>query len=123
MRDWGNNLIGTGVNGNRRLWVAAIDPNIGTADPSHPAFYLEGQENNTPNMRAFWVNNVCLETGEVCSANFECCSGFCVNGKCGGITTLKCVGSGDTCTTAADCCNQALTQCTNGKCKVIPAVK
>ena len=130
MRDWGNELVGTGphTNGNRRLWVAAIDGDIKTADPSHPAFYLEGQE-NTPNMRAFWALGQCIqtpppgETGMMCKANFECCSGFCVDKVCVDKTSQTCAGIGEACESAGDCCNQSVVSCVAKKCKVIPPPK
>jgi len=44
--------------------VAAIDinPTPGT-DPSHPAFYLPGQELNAGNLRGFWVVDPCKQNG------------------------------------------------------------
>jgi hypothetical protein len=127
MRDWGNQnptaAVGPNINGKRRLWVAAIDPKIGSTDPSHPPFYIEGQE-NTPNMRGFWALAECIqtpppgETSPMCKANFECCSGFCVEGACVDRTKLSCAGIGEACTTSEDCCNQALVDCIANKCKV-----
>jgi hypothetical protein len=123
MRDWGNELTGPTINGKRRLWVAAIDAEIGAADPSHPAFYIEGQE-NTPNMRGFWALAACIETpppgepGQMCTAGFECCSGFCVNGQCVDTSKLACAGAGGPCATAGDCCNAAATQCVDEICRV-----
>jgi hypothetical protein len=49
------------INAKRRLWVAAVDTTLGTVDPSHPAIFLEGQE-DTPNMRAFWTLASCIAT-------------------------------------------------------------
>lgn len=123
MRDWGNALTGPAINGKRRLWVAAIDGEIGTTDPSHPAFYIEGQE-NTPNMRGFWALAACIETpppgetGQECTAGFECCSGFCVNSQCVDTAKLSCSGVGGPCAVAGDCCNAAATQCVDQVCRV-----
>jgi hypothetical protein len=123
MRDWGNSLIGPIINGKRRLWVAAIDGTIGTTDPSHPAFYVEAQL-DTPNMRGYWALAACIETpapgmtGPMCKSNFECCSGFCVNGQCADKAMLSCVGVGQKCMTASQCCNQGATDCIDGMCKV-----
>jgi len=130
MRDWGNELTDAGpnINGKRRLWVAAIDGDIKTTDPSHPAFYLEGQE-NTPNMRAFWALGQCIQTpppgvtSMECKANFECCSGFCVDKVCVDKTSQGCAGIGDACADAGDCCNQAVVSCVDKKCKVRPPPK
>jgi len=130
MRDWGNELTDAGPNTNakRRLWVAAIDGDIKSADPSHPAFYLEGQE-NTPNMRGFWALAQCIQTpppgdkGMMCKANFECCSGFCVEGVCVDKQTQSCSGIGDACATVDQCCNAAVVDCRDKHCKVRPPVR
>ena len=130
MRDWGNELtdVGPNTNAKRRLWVAAIDGDIKSADPSHPAFYLEGQE-NTPNMRGFWALAQCIQTpppgdkGMMCKANFECCSGFCVDGVCVDKQTQSCSGIGDACATVDQCCNAAVVDCRDNHCKVRPPVR
>jgi hypothetical protein len=133
MRAWGNMgwpvAAGEDVtkveNFKRRLWVAAVDQSIGTVDPSHPAFYLAGQD-DTPNMRGFWANAQCIATPTAvettagsCDQGFECCSGFCTNGKCANVSTLACQALGGTCTTAADCCNGASgVSCNGGTCSL-----
>ena len=108
----------------RRLWVAAIDPAVGTIDPSHPPFFLVGQD-DTPNMRGFWANAQCVATplpdhgGGACTQGFECCSGFCTNGTCSNPTTLACQAVGAGCSASADCCNGASgVSCINGTCGV-----
>jgi hypothetical protein len=154
MRAWGNqpwpaSVTATGhVNGKRRLWVTPLDATIGTADPSHPAIYLEGQE-NAPNMRGFWTLGPCIATtvfsspdggtssssagtagggGDAegvpgtCTDGFECCSGFCENSACVEPAHLACVGLGGACALSSDCCNAQVVQCLNGKC-AIPAPK
>jgi hypothetical protein len=121
-RDWGNKIVGTANNGKKRLWVAAIDKTTGTADPSHPAFFLEGQEEATTNMRGFWALAQCTPTpaagagGGACKAGFECCSGFCDAGTCVDKGTLACRGVGDVCTADADCCNAGPVRCSGGAC-------
>jgi hypothetical protein len=123
MRDWGNMITGPVTNAKRRIWVAAIDEKIGTTDPSHPAFYVEAQLNG-PNMRGFWALAACIETpkpgmmGPMCTAGFECCSGFCVNGQCADKAKLSCVGVNQACKSAGECCNQGATDCIDGVCKV-----
>jgi hypothetical protein len=129
MRDWGNALTGPVINGKRRLWVAAVDQKLGKVDPSHPAFYVEGQNDETPNMRGFWALAKCIETpkppkkGPSCTANFECCSGFCVDEQCVDKTSLSCVGVGDACTEASECCNGGLTDCIDDVCSVVVVPK
>ncbi len=123
MRDWGNKLTGPAINGKRRLWVGAIDVATGAADPSHPPFYLEGQE-DSPNMRGFWTLAACTATpppgapaGEgACTAGFECCSGFCDRGVCVDVSKIACVGIGEDCSNAV-CCNSASVSCVAGKCR------
>ncbi len=130
MRDWGNAHTGPVINGKRRIWLAAVDTTLGTVDPSHPAFYVEGQD-DTPNMRGFWALAQCIETpkppakGASCTAGFECCSGFCVDGQCVDKTSLACAGVGDACVAATDCCNAGggLTDCVGGMCKIVEVPK
>lgn len=123
-RTWGNTLTGHGTMGDKRLWVAAIDKTIGTVDPSHPPFYIEGQVSSTENMRGFWALAACIPTGTTspdggasCTAGFECCSGFCDSGVCVDVTQVACKNLGDSCTQASDCCNSDVVTCTGGKCQ------
>jgi hypothetical protein len=117
-RDWGNRLTGAANSGKKRLWVAAIDKAPGAADPSHPAFFLEGQEETTTNMRGFWALAACTPTqgGGACQAGFECCSGFCDKGMCVDKGTVACKATGDMCTMDSDCCNPGVVRCTGGMC-------
>ena len=62
----------------KKLWVAAID--LGAApgsDPSHPAFYLPGQELYAGNSRGFWSVEPCRGDGAACETSDECCGGSC----------------------------------------------
>jgi len=107
-----------------KLWVAAIDINATAGkDPSHPAFYLDGQELKADNLRGFWVLSPCQANATSCTSGDECCGGFCrpVNG---GPTVCTDTGGGcsnlfESCTTASDCCSGAAL-CINGKCAVPP---
>ena len=119
MRNWGNRITGTADCGPKRLWVAAIDATTGSTDPSHPPFFLQGQEEDTMNMRGFWALAACIPTqgGGSCQQGFQCCSGFCDQGACVDTGTVACAGVGDTCTTAADCCNSSVVSCVGGKCQ------
>jgi len=119
MRDYGNRITGTPNNGKKRLWVAAVDKSPAPgADPSHPAFFLEGQNEATTNMRGFWALSACIPTqgGGACQNGFECCSGFCDMGVCVTPQTFACVGVGGPCTASSDCCNDTLVECKNGVC-------
>src|SRR6185312_1798195 len=65
-RSYGNTLPSQD-NGDEygKLWVAALDINAppGT-DGSHPAFFLDGQEHTSDNLRGFWVLDPCKSDGQ-----------------------------------------------------------
>jgi hypothetical protein len=121
-RQYGNTLTDTNPNTRtKQLWVTAIDANPQPGvDPSHPAFWLPGQELNNQNMRGEWALSPCKQIGEECSAGYECCDGYCIQDpedmtfKCsddsGGCSQL-----GDACETASDCCDPTH-DCINGFC-------
>lgn len=106
----------------KKLWVAAIDINpTPGVDPSHPAFYLPGQELNAPNMRGFWVVDPCRGNGSSCETGDECCNGFCrAPGDGGGLVCGDkppgCAQELEKCTTSADCCGSGSLTCINGTC-------
>ena len=121
-RSYGNTLPSKD-NGdqNGKLWVAAIDlaPTDGK-DPSHPGFYLDGQESGADNLRGFWVLNPCQANGTSCQSGDECCGGYCRDAADGGAPSCTATAGGcsmefDKCTTAADCCNTT-DLCINGFC-------
>ncbi len=107
----------------KKLWVAAIDamPKPGQ-DPSHPAFYLPGQELNAGNMRGFWAVEPCKANGQSCTTGDECCNGFCEQNPDGGGLVCTNQSSGcsqefEHCNTNADCCGAAQGyQCINHFC-------
>ena len=110
-RVYGNILTDTNPDTRRKqLWVAAIDANPAPGqDPSHPAFWLPGQELDNQNMRGEWALSPCKQLGESCEAGFECCEGFCLQdaqgfGTCS-IPEDACVQVGNACETEADCCD------------------
>jgi hypothetical protein len=121
-RSYGNTLPSK-ENGDEdgKLWVAAIDRNpTAGQDASHPAFYLDGQEQISDNLRGFWVLNPCQQDGSGCQSGDECCGGYCLANGEGGAQTCGSVAQGcaqdlDKCTTASDCCD-ANAQCINGRC-------
>lgn len=100
---------GTKLNGNKnevkQLWVSAVDLNPQPGkDPSHPAFWLRGQDPGDLNMRAYWALDPCIQKGDTCMADSDCCDGSpCLDGKCGGPST--CVEVGQYCESNEDCCD------------------
>ncbi len=103
--------------GTKAIWVSAID--IGApagTDPSHPAFYLPGQELGSGNIRAFAVLAPCKADGSSCTSGVDCCGGSCTMGKCG--VPNSCAQTNDRCTPTVKCCNSG-DQCLGGYCGFI----
>ncbi|MET0339890.1 MAG: hypothetical protein ABW252_02770 [Polyangiales bacterium] len=107
----------------RQLWGTAVripqsGGEFGDAgyedDPSHPAFYVTGQQLQTANHRAFTALDPCREMGASCETGVDCCSGFCTDGVCS--PPRDCANSGEACG-EADCCNED-DQCIAGYCGV-----
>ena len=110
----------------KKLWVAAIDihPTPGK-DPSHPAFYLPGQELQAGNMRGHWVVDPCKANGTSCETGDECCNGFCRQPGDGGALQCTdkpqgCAQEFENCTTDADCCGTPTYTCINNRCARVP---
>jgi hypothetical protein len=109
----------------KKIWIAAIDVDHATkADPSHPAFYLPGQEVESGNMRAFGALAPCKAEGVTCESGSDCCGGFCreTGRSPDGVPILQCVPPpmrcsfvDEKCTTAADCCDPR-NICVNNRC-------
>jgi len=121
MRAWGNqpwpaDVTSTAhVNGKRRLWVTAVDTMIGSTDPSHPAFYLEGQD-DTPNMRGFWTLAACIPTpGAPAGGSAASDAGGSAAADAGAAPPDAAVGDGGAgaCTNGFNCCSGF---CQNGMC-------
>lgn len=121
-KPWGDSG-GDGGGPQKKLWVAAIDinnPNAG-ADPSHPAFYLPGQELEAGNSRGFWAVDPCKSNGSSCETGDECCNGFCRKDEGGGLVCMdkppgvQCVQEFEKCTVDADCCDPKY-ECIANKC-------
>jgi hypothetical protein len=124
MDPWGSNA---GPSPRKKLWVAAIDLNHAdptNLDPSHPAFYLNGQELESANMRAFAALAPCAANGQSCESGADCCNGFCrqTSTDSMGNPVLQCVpppqgcsNVDELCTTAANCCDPG-DLCVNGRC-------
>ncbi|HEX4445773.1 MAG TPA: hypothetical protein VH044_03530 [Polyangiaceae bacterium] len=107
----------------KKLWVAAVDANTGEIDPSHPAFYLPGQEMVSGNMRGFWAVDPCHANGISCQSGEQCCAGFCRPPSDGGAGLVcsdmppgGCAQETETCMRSADCCGAPTNTCVNGRC-------
>jgi hypothetical protein len=100
----------------KKLWMAAIDLNAkpGT-DPSHPAFYIPGQEIQGVNSRPFLALQPCITDRGTCNTGIDCCTGFCRNGLCATPPVDECSKLDEKCDTAADCCD-ARNRCIGGFC-------
>ncbi|PRQ03127.1 hypothetical protein [Enhygromyxa salina] len=122
-RQYGNTLTNQAVDSRtKQLWVTAIDINAAPgADPSHPAFWLPGQELNNNNMRGYAALNECKEIGDSCEAGYDCCSGFCieVNGEfvCDDDPPM-CSPNNSACLVDEDCCDPDAT-CVGGFCTTV----
>jgi hypothetical protein len=111
----------SGVNG--KLWVAAVD--IGGTpgqDSSHPAFFLQGQELTSDNLRGFWVLDPCQAAGSACTGGDQCCQGYCrpVSGQyeCVGQPAQGCSNDMERCATSSNCCDSTA-QCINHLCATV----
>ncbi len=126
-RDYGNRMQSTSdstTENRKQLWVSAVDLNPQPGkDPSHPAFWLPGQDLSTINMSGYWALEPCKQNGLECNEGYECCTGFCRDQgdgtfKCVPPPTNQCALVGEKCTTVADCCLPpgSKIQCIGGFC-------
>ena len=121
-RTYGNTLTDTAPPTRRKqLWVTAVDatPKPGQ-DPSHPAFWLPGQDIGNNNMRGEWALSPCKKLGDTCTAGYDCCDGFCHDDGMGKLTCSNsggggCSQIGEACKTGADCCDPTAA-CIGGFC-------
>jgi predicted small lipoprotein YifL len=126
-RTYGNVLTGDRTTV-KQLWVAAIDQNPQPGqDPSHPPFWLPGQDTGTLNLRGFWALDPCKGDGQGCQSGTECCGGYCAGpaGDAGGPVCQSqsqgCAQNGDRCNVTSDCCNAAAgVTCINHVCSEAP---
>ncbi len=121
----------------RQLWGAAVDISADgtyTSDPSHPAFYLPGQEFGTGNHRAFAALDPCKRDGDTCATGIDCCGGFCkipdgTNNEFGQAVGMcssdmpMCAKRDERCVTDTDCCaptgNEPQNVCIAGFCAFV----
>jgi hypothetical protein len=116
-RHYGNTRSGAMV---RQLWGAAVDVSANgtyTTDPSHPPFYLTGQEDVEGNHRAFTALDPCHANGTACTTGIDCCGGFCTNGLCAAppVSGPVCAKTDESCANGTACCNTR-DHCINGFC-------
>ena len=119
-RDYGNQLVGAS---RQQLWITAIDDPPTAADPSHPPFYMRGQEMCGKSENAYYALDPCRQLGASCLSGADCCNGQCVKDPntqqyvCGEPPPPgQCSQDGNSCQTAADCCN-AGSKCIDGFCQ------
>jgi len=108
----------------KQLWVTAIDASpVAGKDPSHPAFWLPGQNTADQNMRGEWALDPCKALGATCTAGYECCGGYCQTGDGGvavcGTPSGGCAATGNACKMASDCCDPS-DSCVAGFCNASP---
>jgi hypothetical protein len=118
-RTLGNKLTGA-KNVVKQLWVAAIDQSpVPGQDPSHPAFWVKGQDEATLNMRGFWALDPCKQVGSACGTGSECCNQNCDMGVCKEPDPNTCSQTGNVCAKDGDCCD-AKSKCINNICSDPP---
>jgi cytochrome c5 len=123
-RTYGNSLTNQDpLTRNKQLWVTAININPQPGqDPSHPGFWLPGQEMLNNNMRGYAALNECKDLGEVCMAGYDCCGGYCVENMDGIFVCTDdppmCSPNNSACVVDEDCCDPEA-QCIGGFCSVV----
>jgi hypothetical protein len=101
----------------KKIWVSAIDIDaVPGSDPSHPAFFLPGQELESGNIRAFAALEPCRDNGMTCETGIDCCCGYCIEGQCG--CREGCAMFDEKCETSADCCDPSA-RCIGGFCALV----
>jgi hypothetical protein len=119
-RDYGNQLVGAD---RQQLWITAIDDPASGPDPSHPPFYVRGQETCAKSENAYYALDPCKKTGEGCESGIDCCTGQCGQAADGGgyVCGNKqgCSAMGNACSQASDCCD-ANALCVDGFCQARP---
>ncbi len=140
-RDYGNTVVQAAPrkdNGVKQMWITAVDQNAQLGkDPSHPAFWLAGQQTNNNNMRGAFAKAPCNAANAACEWNDDCCG---YNAQDPANSTAKCVISqpvslpikrtcttfvpgqckadGTACAVDTDCCGYPTSSCIQGLCKV-----
>ena len=126
-RDYGNRLQGSN---RQQLWITAVDDPPTSADPSHPPFYVRGQEDCAKSENAYFALPPCKAKGENCETGADCCEGQCLKDAQTGVYQCgdppdpgSCSQDGNACVVNADCCNYDAanpsnsTTCVDGFCQ------
>lgn len=126
----------SGMPQTKKLWIAAVDKNFTPGvDPSHPAFYLPGQELVAGNSHGHWVDSQCTDIGGTCSSNDDCCDGTGASpgAQCKVVSTAtvppskqcqpasSCSSAGETCTSGGECCTGLVCPTGGGSCVSLPS--
>ena len=104
----------------------ANSPDLAPPMPSHPPFYMRGQEDCGKSENAYYALDPCKKKGEGCESGVDCCSGQCIkdpNTKmyvCGDPPNGGCSGDGNACKIDADCCDYPASKCVDGYCQKPP---
>ncbi|MEW5853285.1 MAG: hypothetical protein AB2A00_31180, partial [Myxococcota bacterium] len=104
-----------------QIWVAAIEENpVAGQDPSHPAFWLPGQDEGTENLSSYFADVPCRDPGGSCTTDVQCCNGqLCRPSANGGNVCTPpdqaCSLAGEECNGNEDCCPGAGTCLISGE--------
>jgi hypothetical protein len=122
-RDYGHKLVGQD---RQQLWITAVDDPPAGGDPSHPPFYMRGQEDCGKSENAYYALDPCKEKGQDCASGIDCCNGQCVKDAGTGKYTCgeppppgTCSAEGNSCKTQSDCCDK-IDDCIDGFCQKVP---
>ncbi|HEX3593598.1 MAG TPA: hypothetical protein VHU80_00815 [Polyangiaceae bacterium] len=89
----------------KKIWMVALDLNPTPGkDPSHPAFYIPGQELEGSNSRPFFSLTPCVTDRGTCMTGIDCCTGFCRDGLCVPPPAHSCSQTDEKCEMDSDCC-------------------
>jgi hypothetical protein len=137
----------------KKIWVTAVDSDAiakagAGADPSHPPFYLPGQELLAGNAKAYWSIPACIQASStktiatLCDSNLDCCGAMASPATsvcaldtpltnppvrhCLPVSTSSCINdnSATACNIDAECCNNVSlgSICVNNVCQKPPPV-
>jgi hypothetical protein len=137
----------------KKIWVTAVDGDAITkagagTDPSHPPFYLPGQELLAGNAKAYWSMPACIQpsatksSATLCDSNLDCCGAVASPATsvcaldtpltnppirhCLAVSTTTCVNdnSAIACNIDTECCNHVSlgSICVANKCQQPPPV-